>query len=70
MKVGSRIVKRWRRDRGTTEPEGGVEVAEEGGRRPCESCHGVVGAAGRAEKTTQTQTSIAAAEGLWFPTRA
>jgi len=47
-----------------------VKVAEEGRRRPCESCRGVVGAAGRAEKTTKTQTSIAAAEGLRFLTKA
>jgi len=48
--------------------EGGAEVAEDGGRRPCESYHSVVVAAGRAEKTQLSRTTGAATVAR-FPTR-
>jgi len=59
MKVGSHMMKRWRCDRGTTEAEGGAKVAEDGGRHSYESCHGVVVAAGRAEKMQLLWTTSA-----------
>ncbi|QCE03870.1 hypothetical protein DEO72_LG8g1899 [Vigna unguiculata] len=58
-KVGSRMGKRWRRDRGMTEADRVARVIEDGGRCPCECNHDVVVVAGRTEKTKKLRTTSA-----------
>jgi len=66
MKAGSRMGKRWRRERGTTEDDGGAGVAGGGGRCPCASCHGVVVVAGL-RRGRRCRAELVQQRGLCFP---